>query len=133
MKRYNCIIVYHHAIDRVLVCNRTKEPYNGKRNFVGGKVEEYDASSMTAAYRELHEETGITSDLIDLKHIMDFTYYDSGIILECFAGKLKGSVELAESEHPLEWVHSEWYYFNDIDWYAGECNMAHMLLNVKLP
>jgi 8-oxo-dGTP pyrophosphatase MutT (NUDIX family) len=38
---------------------------------------------LDAAYRELFEETNISSDNIELHHLMDFTYYDADILLEC--------------------------------------------------
>ena len=40
-----------------LVCKRTKEPYMGMYNLVGGKIEEEDG--LKEAYRELFEETNI--------------------------------------------------------------------------
>ena len=56
----NLVIVFNKNRDKVLMCQRRKDPYKGKLNFVGGKVQKGE-SSECAAYRELFEETGISS------------------------------------------------------------------------
>ena len=43
------------------MCKRLKEPYKGKFNLVGGKLENSE-NEYDAAYRELNEETGITCE-----------------------------------------------------------------------
>ncbi|GEM_PF-2165099 len=37
--KMNVIIVYNQCEDRILMCLRSKEPYKGLYNLVGGKVE----------------------------------------------------------------------------------------------
>ena len=61
MKKVNVILVYNKQQDKILMCKREKEPYKGKFNLVGGKVEENE-DELIAAYRELQEETGITKN-----------------------------------------------------------------------
>ena len=58
MKTYNCIVVFNHDKTKALFCRRIKDPFKGKLNFVGGKVEAGE-SEEDAAYRELMEETGL--------------------------------------------------------------------------
>lgn len=48
----NLVIVFNKNRDKVLMCQRRKDPYKGKLNFVGGKVQKGE-SSECAAYREL--------------------------------------------------------------------------------
>ena len=55
------------------MCKRKKEPYKGKFNLVGGKVEQNE-NELHAVYRELREETGITDNDIALTYIMNFQY-----------------------------------------------------------
>ena len=55
MKKLNVIIVYNQE-EKVLMCKRAKEPYKGKFNLVGGKLEKGE-DELLAAYRELEEET----------------------------------------------------------------------------
>ena len=39
MQGYNCIMVYCHDGEKLLLCRRIKDPYNGLYNLVGGKIE----------------------------------------------------------------------------------------------
>ena len=55
MKIMNVIAVYDLRREHVLMCIRSKNPYKGMINFVGGKVEPGEAG-LAAAYRELAEE-----------------------------------------------------------------------------
>ena len=64
MKKLNVIIVFNKEEDKILMCRRTKEPYKGKLNLVGGKVEK-DEDELQAAYRELEEETGYSAGEIE--------------------------------------------------------------------
>ena len=73
MKRMNIIVIFDKEITSTLMCKRTKEPYKGMYNFVGGKVEENETNDE-AAYRELFEETGISKNDIELDHFMDLNY-----------------------------------------------------------
>lgn len=103
MKKLNVIIVYNKEEDRILMCKREKEPYKGKFNLVGGKVEENE-DELHAAYRELQEETGITNKDIYLTHIMNFQYEISDIELEVYAGKLNKDINLVEEVNKLYWM-----------------------------
>ena len=60
MRGYNVIVVYNENADKILMCKRKKDPYKGLANFVGGKIEKNE-NGLDAAYRELEEETTITS------------------------------------------------------------------------
>ena len=40
MRKLNLIVVFNKDLSKGLFCIRAKEPYKGKYNFVGGKVEE---------------------------------------------------------------------------------------------
>ena len=72
--KVNLVIVFNKNKDKVLMCQRRKDPYKGKLNFVGGKVQKGE-SSENAAYRELFEETGISSKDIVLHHLVDSIYF----------------------------------------------------------
>ena len=69
MKKLNVILVYNKNEDKILMCKREKDPYKGKFNLVGGKVE-FGENELEAAYRELEEETGITKNEINLNNII---------------------------------------------------------------
>ena len=56
MQGYNAIVVFDEACEKLLMCKRSKEPYKGKLNCVGGKIEPGE-DGPAAGYRELWEET----------------------------------------------------------------------------
>ena len=121
MKKLNVILVYNKEEDKILMCKRAKEPYKGKLNLVGGKVEENEGK-LEAAYRELKEETGITDQDIKLTHIMNFQYLISDIELEVFTGRLNKDIKLVEEVNQLCWVDKKENFF-DFNKYAGEGNI----------
>ena len=130
MKKLNVIIVFNKENDKILMCKRTKEPYKGKLNLVGGKVEK-DEDELYAAYRELEEETGITKNDIILTNLMNFEYKLQDMELEVYVGKLNKKVKLVEEINKLVWVDKNDNFF-DIEKYAGEGNIGHMLKQVEI-
>lgn len=130
MKKLNVILVYNKDESKILMCKRAKEPYKGKYNLVGGKVEENE-TKLKAAYRELKEETGISNKDIVLTHIMDFKYSMQNMELEVFAGKLNKEVNLIEELNKLYWIEKNENFF-DIDKFAGEGNIGHMVQQVEI-
>lgn len=129
MKTANLVVVLDKENKSVLLCKRRKNPYKGLLNFVGGKLEP-DEDSVTAAYRELREETGITDADISLTHLMDLTYFTWDLKLEVFFGWLNGTVSLKEEVNELLWVDKEQNYF-DMSHFAGEGNMGHIMEQIK--
>ena len=130
MKKLNVILVYDKDESKILMCKRKKEPYKGKYNLVGGKVEKNE-DELHAAYRELQEETGITSNDITLTHIMNFQYIMKDMELEVYAGKLNKDIKLVEELTKLYWIDKNENFF-DLEKYAGEGNIGHMLQQVEI-
>lgn len=130
MKEYNLILVYDEKEENILMCKRAKEPYKGKYNLVGGKINPGE-NKMDAAYRELGEETGIKKNDIDLTHILNFQYPINGTELEVYAGKLNKDVKLIEEVNELCWINKN-ENFADQEKYAGEGNIAYMVEQAKL-
>ena len=102
MQGYNVIVVFNKELTRVLMCRRTKEPYKGLSNFVGGKIEKGE-DGYKAAYREMQEESGITSDDINLTYLVGFTYPLDDCYVEVYAGRLEKDVIL-----PLKYISTAW-------------------------
>lgn len=130
MKKLNVIIVYNKEENKILMCKREKEPYKGKFNLVGGKVE-LNEDELVAAYRELQEETGITNNDIILTHLMNFQYKLLDMELEVYVGKLNKNVNVVEEVNKLYWMDKTENYF-DINKFAGEGNIGHMLQQVEI-
>lgn len=49
MKKYNVIVIFNQDKTKTLMCKRTKEPYQGMYNLVGGKIEK-DGDGLHEAY-----------------------------------------------------------------------------------
>lgn len=130
MKKLNVILVYDKEDKNILMCKRTKEPYKGKYNLVGGKVESGE-NELDAAYRELEEETAITKNDITLYNLMNFNYKLTDIELEVYVGKLNKEVKLVEEVNKLYWIDKNENFF-DLDKFAGEGNIGHMLEQAEI-
>ena len=129
MQGYNLIAVYNKKCDRLLMCVRKKQPYLGLSNLVGGKIEKGE-ESLSAAYRELAEETSITKEDIILTRLMDFTYPFDDCYVEVYAGRLNKSVEVCGDENDLYWSTLDCNFF-DAGKYAGEGNIGHILMHIE--
>ena len=130
MKQYNVIIVFNKEMNKTLMCKRTKEPYIGMYNLVGGKIEK-ENDGLNEAYRELVEETNITKNDIELKYFMNIKYISFNKSLEVFYGILNKEVELVEEVNKLEWVDINDNFF-DMSKYAGEGNIGHIIEEIKI-
>ena len=130
MRKLNLIVVFNEDLSKTLFCIRAKEPYKGLYNLVGGKLEEGE-NELDGAYRELEEETGITSSDISLKHVMNFEYKLLDMELELFAGRLNKEKELIEEVNKLYWIDANENFF-DMNKFAGEGNIGHMLKHIEL-
>ena len=115
--------------EEILFCKRLNDPYEGMYNLVGGKIEPGE-DGFHAAYRELFEETGISREDVTLYHMMDFTYYNQNCFVEVYTGVLQADVELRPEKHPLHWISAEENFF-DLEKYAGEGNIGHMVVQAE--
>ena len=130
MQGYNIIAIFNEHADKILMCKRRKNPYKGLSNFVGGKIEAHE-NGLDAAYRELEEETAITSDDIILSHLMDFTYYFENCYLEVYVGKLNKEKDVIGEENELYWSTLDHDFF-DVTKYAGEGIIGHIMKHIKM-
>ena len=130
MQGYNAIVVFNENTDKMLMCKRRRNPYKGLSNFVGGKIEK-EEDGLTAAYRELEEETAITKEDITLSHLMDFTYHFGNCYLEVYVGRLNKTVIVSGDENDLYWSSLEHNFF-DATQYAGEGNIGHIMMHIEM-
>ncbi|MEL3971153.1 NUDIX domain-containing protein [Rossellomorea oryzaecorticis] len=129
MQGYNVLMVYNKGMDKLLMCERLKNPYKGLSNLVGGKIENGE-TGKDAAYRELLEETNISSEDIILHHLMDFKYYLQDCYVEVYVGRLRRDVSVIGDENILYWSDLDHNFF-DMSLYAGEGNIGHMIEQVN--
>lgn len=125
--RVNLIVVLSESMTHVLMCLRQKDPYKGKYNFVGGKVHSLE-TSLEGAYRELFEETNISSSDIEISPLFSTTYYD-GLTLEVFSGVIQRTVDIIEEANPLEWIRLDNAFPSEE--FAGDGNIEHIITCVK--
>lgn len=130
MKQYNVIVIFNKKMNKTLMCKRTKEPYKGMYNLVGGQIEK-ENDGLNEAYRELVEETNISKNDIELKHFMNIEYVTFNKSLEVYYGLLNKEVELVEEVNKLKWVDVNDNFF-DMSRYAGEGNIGHIIEEIKI-
>ena len=130
MKKYNVIVIFNQDKTKTLMCKRTKEPYQGMYNLVGGKIEK-EGDGLHEAYRELEEETAITKNDVILFHFMNIDYIAFSKSLEVYYGVLNKDVNLIEEVNALEWVDIHDNFF-DMNKYAGEGNIGHIMEELKI-
>lgn len=130
MKKMNIIVIFDKNYTKTLMCKRTKEPYKGMYNLVGGKIEK-ENDGLNEAYRELYEETGISTNDTSLIHFMNISYVKWNKELEVYYGILNKEVDLIEEVNKLEWVQINDNFF-DMNKYAGEGNIGHIIEEIKI-
>ena len=130
MKKMNVIVIFDKELKKTLMCKRTKEPYMGMYNLVGGKIEK-ENDGLNEAYRELYEETNIQKDDVDLIHFMNLTYVKWNKEIEVYYGVLNKEVTLVEEVNKLEWMSIDDNFF-DMNKYAGEGNIGHIIEEIKI-
>ena len=130
MKKMNVIVVFNKDMTKTLMCKRTKEPYKGMYNLVGGKIEK-ENDGLNEAYRELFEETNISKEDIRLTYFMNIAYVKWNKELEVYYGVLNKDVQLVEEINKLEWVDINDDFF-DMKKYAGEGNIGHIIEEIKI-
>lgn len=125
----NVIVIFDKNLEKTLMCKRTKEPYMGMYNLVGGKIEK-ENDGLNEAYRELVEETNIKREDAHLIHFMNLTYVKWSKELEVYYGILNKEVTLVEEVNKLEWVSINDNFF-DMNKYAGGGNIGHIIEEIK--
>lgn len=130
MRGLNLVALFNKKGDRVLMCTRRRDPYMGLINFPGGKIEAGE-DGLSAAYRELEEETSVTFEDVNLIHILTFTYPLDECYVEVYAGKLREDIDVHGDENELFWSRLDHNFF-DMNKYAGEGNIGHIMEHIRL-
>lgn len=91
--------------------------YNG----VGGHIE-VDEDVLSAARREVREETGVYVDVLNLKAIVNIDAGDDklGILMFAFVGRINSKLVFASQEGELHWIPindlAEYELVEDLRW-----------------
>lgn len=126
---YNVLLIYAPGREKILMCKRRKDPYKGLLNLTGGKIKAGE-DGLSAAYREMREETGITDDDIILFHLMDFTYHCYACYVEVYVGELKRDISVCGDENELFWIDAKSNFF-DSAIFAGKGNIGHIVAEMN--
>lgn len=129
MRRRNVILISSADGNTMLMCKRHKSPDEGLFSFLGGAVEQ-EEDGAAAAYRILEAEAGISTKAVQLRHIMDITYYQQDCCLEIYAGRLRGAVKVWGTENELLWMGLHEDFCNG-ELFAGEGNIWYITEYVK--
>ena len=122
---YNLCFVLDKTETKLLMGLRSKNPYTGLYNLLGGKIDQGE-DPLQSAYRELEEESGIKDTDITLFPFMDYIWHPLNMEMKVYIGRLEKDVELVEEAHKLYWIDiSENFY--DMSSFAGEGNIGHMV------
>ncbi|XMB86598.1 NUDIX domain-containing protein [Mycoplasmatota bacterium WC44] len=132
MKELVIGMVFDPTRENLLMLKRKKDPYFGKVNGIGGKVESGE-SHEEAMIRELKEETNYDLDKVDtLEEIMRLDFDKEQIRLIVYYIKLKQQypIEIKEDHEG----YYDWYNINDSnlldaanDKIAGEGSVAYFI------
>ena len=132
MDKFTLVVIFDKSKENLLFCKRTKEPFKGKLNFIGGSVR-YCESDIHCAHREMREETGIDTRHLDIKKFMEITYYEqstSGVhlsIFGCILNDVAKNTKLVEEKNPLIWVPIHYTNFFDTYKFAGDGNIGNIV------
>lgn len=127
-KEFTCIVVRRKS-GGYLFCFRTKKPWYGLYNFVGGKKEPNEFL-IDCAVRELYEETGIVvneKDIdiqplfkLEMDHPDGENFPDDNTLIGFYGiTPVRDDIELVEEINPLLWLSKE-YILNNEEKFAGE-------------
>jgi len=102
--KYVVCFLFSYDLTKCLMIHKIKGPFPNTLNGIGGKIEKFDPSIKSAAYREIKEETGLTkSDIISLNPLVKEVFPDK-IELNAFYGRLKKtSKPIQMEEEKIQW------------------------------
>lgn len=124
--RYNLVLILNQKETQVLMCFRSRNPYKGLYNLLGGKIEK-EEEDIDSAYRELFEESGISRNDVYLEPFMDFVWHPIDMEMKVYKGVLNKEVTLVDEVHELHWLPLTENFF-DTTKFAGEGNIGHMIM-----
>lgn len=127
-KRFTLIFIFDTSLSHVLLVKKQRGYYIGMLNGVGGKIEDGDPSTESAALRELKEETSIHRSDMSVFNWLTTLHYPSGTELNVFYGVLrKGKDFLQVEDEPLAWYDLDTIANVSDERLAGEGGVAYFI------
>jgi 8-oxo-dGTP diphosphatase len=123
---YNLIILFNRNLNKVLLIKRNKEPYKGKYNGVGGKINDKKELPIEAAYREMFEEVGLSARQTSLKMLLTLNYTTNST-LYVYYGIVDDRVEKKCDEGTLTWFPIVFLSNVFDNRFAGEGNLQYFI------
>lgn len=130
MRDMTVIVIVDAMGDRLLLRRRTREPYRGLVDFIGGSRFAGEGA-LDCARRILMEKAGLDQAEMNLSHVMDFAYQNTGCCVQVFQGRLEGAVAGREEAHSLLWLDRREDFFDEAR-FAGEGYMGHILEHMQM-
>lgn len=128
--KYTLVFIFSQNMNEVLMMHKTKGPYPGCLNGVGGKIEDTDLNIFAAAYREIEEETGLSwlnGDIESLYHLVT-EIFPGGTELNVFYTKITDPKRARQmEEEKIEWFDASNLLDVKKSGIAGEGNIPYFL------
>lgn len=107
--KYTLCFIFSEDLSQCLMIDKIKGPYPNTLNGIGGKIEDSDEDVLSAAYRELYEETNLIKQ--NLKSGLNFLvklHFSNDIEVNVFYGRIidRRRVRRKEEEE-LVWVNTK--------------------------
>ena len=124
MQGYNCIMVFNKEGDKLLFCKRTKDPYLGKYNLVGGKIEPGETREA-ALVRELREELAIDVKIEKFIATVEYDYPKFHLTMHTFLCTIaEGEITLREHK-AARWLSRK--ELSSVEWLPADRDVATSL------
>ena len=106
--KYTLVFIFSNDFSKVLMIHKTKGPYPGCLNGIGGKIEPTDRDELHGALREVMEETGLSPLVMTPLRFLVKETHPSGTELNVFYTRLGYLArETQIEEEKLEWFKVE--------------------------
>ncbi len=126
--KYTVVFIFSQNMSQVLMIDKTKGPYPGCLNGVGGKIDVTDITEEYGALREVEEETGLTQTDIEPLSFLTRQIFPNGVELNVYYTKIKHfAVAKQMEEEVIGWYNTKELLDVTNPRLAGEGNIAYFL------
>jgi len=128
--RCNICLIFNEKFTKVILIKRIKDPFKGKLNGIGGKLN-YRESSLKGMLREIKEELGVA---MKKEHLKKFCVVDDGLyIMDVYLCKINEEflkLPLDTKEGLIDWYEIKDVCSND-ECLAGNGFLMYIFHNIE--